>query len=31
MSNNMSNFKDFVDFSKVSANKNAVRVIDDFY
>ena len=30
MSNNMSNFKDFVDFSKVSANKNAVRVVDDF-
>ena len=30
MSNNMSNFKDFVDFSKISANKNAVRVVDDF-
>ena len=30
MSNNMSNFKDFVDFSKISVNKNEIRVVDDF-
>ena len=26
----MTDFKGFVDFSKVSANKNEIRVVDDF-